>query len=119
MQGNAVAVTEEVVGGAKAIDGAVAGSIEVDLVALEEQGSASQPHVLAVAVEVGAFHRAATSHGNAVVALAALTAVVPGHEEVVPAVMLEDERCLDGIGSGIVGGGVLRRIGILGQVSQG
>ena len=113
--GDAVAVTDEDVLTVQVISCAVACCLIFLLVAFEEDVTATVAHVNTLAVEVGAFDAAAATHRHTVVALGTLTAVVPGYEEVVPAVVLKDERCLDGVRTGEVGGGILRRIGIHGE----
>ena len=113
--GGAVAVTDKDVVAVEMIGGTVAGSLILFLVAFEEDGAATLQHVGAFAVEVGTVDTAAAPYGNAVVALAALTAVVPRHKEVVVVAMLHDEGCLDGIApcvfrSGIGGHGLALRV---------
>ena len=113
--GDAVTVTDEDVLAVEGIGGAVAGSLKGFLVALKEDHATTVAHVDAIRIEIRSLDTAATAYGHTVVALRALTAVVPGDEEVVPAVVLEDERRLDGVGTSEVGRGVLRGIGINGE----
>ena len=94
------------------IGGAVASGLVSILVAFEEEVSTAVAHINALAVEVGAFDRLAAAYGDTVVALGTLATVVPRDEEIVPAVVFEDERCLNGIGAGIIGGRIFRRIRI-------
>ena len=105
--GGAVAVADEDVLAVYRVGGAVAGSLPFLLVALQEERAAAVGHVLARAVEIRTVDGLATAYGHAVVALGTAAAVVPRHEEVVVAAMLEDERGLDGVGAGMFRRGVL------------
>ncbi len=81
----AVAVAEEDVLAVDVVDGTVAGSLVLLLVALDDDGATTLQHVMAVAVEIGAVDLTAAPYGNTVVALRAAAAIVPRHKEVVPA----------------------------------
>ena len=75
--GNAIAVADEDTFVAKGIGGAMTGSLEFLLVAFENERSASEAHVMAFTVEVRTFDATTAAYSHAVVALGALTAVVP------------------------------------------
>ena len=113
--GYAVAVADKDVLTVEVISGAVACCLILLLVTLKEDFSAAVAHVLALRIKKWSFDTTAAAYGHTVVAFRALTTVVPRDEEVVPTVVLEDERGFDGIGACEVGGGVLRRIGIHGE----
>ena len=88
------------------IGGAVACGFIVHLVAFDEQRAAAKTHVFSCLVEIWAFNALAATHCHTVVALASPTAVVPRHEEIIVVVVLQDKRCLDGIGAGMCRCGV-------------
>ena len=115
LMGNAVTMTDEDVVSVEVIGSTVAGSLILFLIAFKEYVTTTVTHVDTLAVEIRSLNMAAATHGHAVVALRTLTTVVPGYKEIVPAVMLEDERCLDGIGTGIVGSGILRWVRVHGE----
>ena len=117
--GGTVAVADEDVLAVEGVGGTVAGSLPLLLVALQEERASAVGHVLAVAVEVGSADRLAAAHGHTVVAPGASATVVPRHEEIVVAAVLEDERGLDGVGAGKPRGGVLFRGLIVGVIAAG
>lgn len=97
------------------IDGTMAGCLISFLIAFDDERAASIEHRLTLAVEIGAGDLPASSDDHTVVALHAPTTVVVTDEEIVPALVLEDERSLDGIGSCKVRGGIGRKaLGALG-----
>lgn len=97
--GGTVAVADEEVFAVEGVGGAVAGGFPFFLVAFQEERPTAQEHVLALAVEIRSADRLASSYGHAIVALGTPTAVVPGYEEIVVAVVMKDEGGLDGIAS--------------------
>ena len=90
----------------------MAGCLEGLLIALDEEVSTAIAHITSLTIEIGAFDALATAYGHTIGAFGTLTAVVPRDEEVIPAVVLEDEGCFDGVRSGKVGRRVLGGIGI-------
>ena len=117
--GNTVAMTDEDILTIDMIGSAMAHSLKLLLVAFEEQGAAAIAHILAAAVEIRPIHLTAATYGYAVVALGSATTVVPRHKEIVPAIVSEDERCLDGIRSGILGSRISRHIPITRCIAAG
>ena len=113
--GNTVAMTEEVVVAIDMVDGTMADGLELAFVAFEEQVATAIAHVNTTTVDIRAVDGTAAPHGYAIVTLSTLTTVVPRDEEVVPTIVTEDERCLDGIRACIVGRRILGRIRIDGQ----
>lgn len=97
--GGTVAVADEEVFAIEVVGGAVAGGFPFFFVTFQEERSATEEHVLALAVEIGATDCLASSYSHAIVALGTTTAVVPGHEEIVVTVMMKDEGRLDGVAS--------------------
>lgn len=93
----AVAVTDEDVLAVEGVGGTMASGLPLFLVAFQDDGTATVSHILAAAVEVGTVYRLAAPHGYSIVRLGTTTTVVPRHKEVVVAIVLEDERCLNGI----------------------
>jgi hypothetical protein len=75
--GDAVTMTDEDVLAVESIGGTVTSSLKRLLVALEEDVSSSVTHVNTLAVEIRPFHTATATYSHTVVALGALTAVVP------------------------------------------
>ena len=110
MVGDAIAMTDEDVLTVKTIYGTMTCSLKLFFVTFEEEISTTIPHVDTLTVEIGAINRLAATYGHTVVTLATLATVVPGYKEIIPAIVLEDKGCLDGIGACIIGGRVLRRI---------
>ena len=97
------------------IDGTMAGCLVLLFVTLDDERTATIEHGLTLPVEIGTGDRPASSDDHAVVALHAPTTVVVTDEEIVPALVLEDEWSLDGIGSCKVRGGIGRKaLGALG-----
>ena len=76
------------------------------LIAFEQDGSASIEHVVATLVEIWSIHILASTHGDAIVALAASTTIVPRHEEIIVALVFHHEGSLDGVGASMCRGGV-------------
>lgn len=71
-------------------------------VTFKEKITATITHINALAVKIGAINRLTTTYRNTVITLAALTTVVPRHKEIIPSVVLEDKRRLNGIRTGII-----------------
>jgi hypothetical protein len=84
------------------IDGTMAGRFVLLFVTLNDERASSFKHRLARLVEIGTGDRAASSDDHAVIAFHAPTTIVVTDEEIVPALVLEDEWSLDGIRSGKV-----------------
>ena len=100
------------------IDGTMAGCLVLLFVTLDDERTATIEHGLTLPVEIGTGDRPASSDDHAVVALHAPTTVVVTDEEIVPALVLEDERSLDGIRPGIGRSGIGRKaLGALGITS--
>ena len=116
---DAVTMTDEDILVAQMIDSTMASSLELFLVALNEERASTLAHVDTVAVEVRAINRFGAPHRNTVVALGTTTAVVPRHKEVVPASMLENEGGLDGVGACILGRRVVGLILGIGRIATG
>ena len=96
--GDAVAMTNKDILSVEGVGGTVAGSLEGLLVALDEDVASSVTHIDTLAVEIGTFDTTAATYGHTVVALRALTAIVPRDKEIVPAVVLEDKRASMALG---------------------
>ena len=97
------------------IDGTMTGCLVLLFVAFDDERATSIEHRLTLAVEIGAGDLPASSDDHTVVALHAPATVVVTDEEIVPALVLEDEWSLDGIGSCKVRGGIGRKaLGALG-----
>ena len=75
-------------------------------IATKERCSSTYRHILAIAVEIWPGNLAAPSYGHTVCALLATAAIVPADEQVVPAVLMEYERCLYGVLASVFGSGV-------------
>ena len=105
------------------IDGTMAGCLILLLVTLNDERASAFKHRLARLVEIGTGDRAATSDDHAVIAFHAPTTIVVTDEEIVPALVLEDEWSLDGIRSGKVRSGIGRKalgaFGIAARNSKG
>ena len=112
LMGDAIAMTDEDVLTVHRICSTMACGLECLLVTFDKELAATIAHIDACRVEIGAFDTAATTYGNLIGTLTALTAVVPGYEEIIPAIVLKDERSLDSIGASEVGSGILWRIRI-------
>ena len=91
------------------IDGTMAGRLVLLFVTLNDERASSFKHRLARLVEIGTGDRAATSDDHTVIAFHAPTTIVVTDEEIVPALVLEDEWSLDGIRSGKVRSGIGRK----------
>ena len=74
------------------------------LIAFQNQRTTAIAHVSACLIQIRTSHLLASAHGNTVVALDATATVIPTYEEIVIITMLHDERSLDGIGAGKLGG---------------
>ena len=97
------------------IDSTMTGCLISFLIAFDDERATSVEHGLAFTVEIGPGDRPASSDDHTVVALHAAATVVMTDKEIVPALVLEDERSLDGIGSCKVRGGIGRKaLGALG-----
>ena len=88
--------------------GAVACRFPFGFVALEDDGAATQGHIVARAVEIGSADCLASAHSHAIVALGATATVVPRSKELVILALLENDGGLDGIGPSLLGCGVYR-----------
>lgn len=75
--------------------------LECGLIALYDRIAAAVGHVDAAVVAVRSFDVPASSDDHPVGALIAETAVVPADKQIIIAVMMEDERGLDGVISGL------------------
>ena len=91
------------------IDGTMTGCLVLLFVALDDKCATAFKHGPALPVEIRSRDLPASSDDHAVVALHAPATVVVTDEEIVPALVLEDERSLDGIGTGKVRGGIGRK----------
>ena len=86
--------------------GTMSGSLQRYPIATKERCSSTYSHILAIAVEIWPGNLAAPSYGHTVCALLATAAIVPADEQVVPAVLMEYERCLYGVLASVFGSGV-------------
>ena len=100
--GDAIAMTDEDVLSVKTIYSTMTCSLKLFFVTFEEEISTTIPHVDTFTIEIRAINRLTATYGHAVVALATLATVVPGYKEIIPAIVLEDKGCLDGIRACIV-----------------
>lgn len=91
------------------IDGTMAGCLISFLIAFDDERAASIEHRLTLAVEIGAGDLPASSDDHTVIAFHAPATVVVTDEEIVPALVLEDEWSLDSIRSGKVRSGIGRK----------
>lgn len=91
------------------IDGTMAGRLVLLFVTLNDERAPTFKHRLARLVEIGTGDRAASSDDHAVIAFHAPTTIVVTDEEIVPALVLEDEWSLDGIRSGKIRRGIGRK----------
>ena len=91
------------------VDGTMAGCLVLLFIALDDERTATIEHGLTLPIEIGTGDRPASSYDHTVVALHAPATVVVTDEEIVPALVLEDERGLDGIGTGKVRSGIGRK----------
>ena len=91
------------------IDGTMTGCLVLLFVAFNDERAASVEHGLAFTVEIGPGDRPASADDHAVVAFHAAAAVVMTDKEIVPPLMLEDERGFNGIGTGKVRSGIGRK----------
>lgn len=91
------------------IDGTMTGCLVLLLVAFNDERATSVEHGLAFTVEIRTSDRPASADDHAVVAFHAAAAVVMTDKEIVPPLVLGDERSLDGIGSCKVRGGIGRK----------
>ena len=95
-------MTDEDVLAVKVIGGTMACGFILLLVTLDDECATTLQHVATITVEVRSVNLTTAPHSHTIVALVALAAVVPRHEEVIIAVVLHDERCLNGIGASIL-----------------
>ena len=91
------------------IDSTMAGRLVLLLVTLDDERAAPVEHRLTFTVEIGPGDRPASADDHAVVAFHAAAAVVMTDKEIVPPLMLEDERGFNGIGTGKVRSGIGRK----------
>ena len=112
-------MTDEDVLVVEVIHGTMTGSLIVCLVTFEEMITSAIAHVDTLAVEVGTVNSPAAPYCHPVVALGTLTTVIPRHKQIVPAIVLEDKRGLDGVRTCVIGCRILGRIRIDGQSSLG
>ena len=97
--GDAVAMTDEDVFVIDMIGSAMPSGFVFLFVAFKEEIASAIAHIDAVAVQIRAINRLTATYSHTVVALATLTTIIPGYKEIIPTVMLEDKRCLNGIGA--------------------
>jgi hypothetical protein len=95
--GSAIAVTDEDVLFVDGIGCTVTCCFKRLLVAFDEKRSTTVSHVFAFTVEIGSIDSLASPYGNPVGAFLTSAAIVPRYKQIIPATMLEDKRCLDGV----------------------
>ena len=117
LMGDAVTMTDEDVLTIHRVSSAMTCCLVILLIALQEEHTTAIAHIDAFRIEIGSIDSLTTAYGYPIGAFAALTAVIPRYEEVIPAVVLEDEWCLDGIRTSKIRGGILRRIGFTGSAA--
>ena len=101
------------------IDGTMAGCLVLLFIALDDERTATIEHGLTLPIEIGTGDLPASSYDHTVVALHAPATVVVTDEEIVPALVLEDKRSLNGIRPGIGRSGIGREaLGALGIASR-
>ena len=81
--GYAVAVADKDVLSVDGVGGTVAGSLELFLVALDEEIATTIVHILPLTVEIGTFDSLAAAYGHTVGALGALTAIIPRDKQII------------------------------------
>ena len=98
----AVSMTDKDVATIHVIDGTMARSLILLLIALNEKHASTLEHIAPIGVKVGPLDVTAAPYSHAIVALCATTTVVPRYKEIVIVVMSHDEGCLYGIDTGIL-----------------
>jgi hypothetical protein len=95
--GCAIAVTDEDIFSVDGVGSTVTCCFKGLLVAFDEKRSATVGQIFALTVEIGSIDSFATSYGNSVGAFFTSATIVPRYKQIIPATMLEDKRCLDGV----------------------
>ena len=105
--GHTIAMTDEDVFAIEVIGCAMTSSFILLFISFEEEVATTIPHVDSFTIEIRTIDGLAAPYCHTIIALGALTAVIPRYKEVIIAPVFEDEWCFDSVRSGKVGCGIL------------
>ena len=97
MQWDAVTVADKGFAVGKMIGCTMAGRLEIRAISGNDGRASSRIHRASFTVDIRSVDLLAPSHHNAVGALFSPATIVPTNEKIVIAIMVEDERRLDGV----------------------